>query len=316
MAKNNFFKNKKFLITIVTSVIIIVIVAALLVSLYNYLFWEPQVVPENKKTLKFKIQPGLFDEPNGDEYMIFEEDDIKHYRETFVPLPERIIFPENINDGPTAVNGAVVEPQTIHVPRVDLQNVHDSTINKYIRSLFEKFTITETPGIIQEIQGSLGNLEPHKRESINKVLADVATRNGTITNLNGASELGVLSCVWQESQKDENIKDMLFQQIIDTHENGHTHCPTGFITRISTALLINKPEDFPKTKELVKTEMFNTAANLRTELEKDDNYKELSDDDQSTELKTRLLNKYNEDYKGIFTDKEITELTKDWIDHV
>lgn len=271
----------------------------------NYNSYLP--VPENKETFKFIVKPGLFD--NGDilNEMHFEPADLDYYEYNPLPLPEQIIF-SNINDP--------VGPQEVYVPNIDLQNVHDTTINKYIRKLFNGISPQEDPDTVKEIKQNIKTLEPKKQEIIIKVLNDIQKRNGTITNLNDVSELSVLTYIWNKSKDNDNIKDMLFQQIQDTYENGNTLCPSGFVNRVSTALLINNPEDFPKTKQIIKDEMFNTAANVRTELEKDELYNTLTENEQSIELKNKLLTKYTEDYKGILETKEIDDLTKDWIDFI
>lgn len=300
------FKKYKLILIIISIIFFLLLLAYYFYKNYN----SYKIIPENKETFKFTVKPSLFDENNIITEMLFEPADLDYYEYNPLPLPEQIIFPDqNIN-----VNEII--PQEIYVPNIDLQNVHDTTINKYIRKLFSDINTIENPNIINEIKQSITGLEPAKQEIIKQVLNDINKRNGTITNLNGISELSVLSSVWDVSKNDNNIKDMLFQQIQDTYENGYTLCPTGFVNRISTALLINKIENFPKTKGIIRDEMFNTAANIRTELEKDDLYNTLTDNEQSTELKNRLLNKYQEDYKGILDKDEINDITKDWIEFV
>lgn len=303
MKVSKFIKKYKFII-----IIIIFILTSFLLGYFVYKNYNSYlVIPENKETFKFTVKPGLFDDDNYVNEMLFEPADLDYYEYNPLPLPEQIIFPDINNE---------LAPQEVYVPNIDLQNVHDTTINKYIRKLFDGINIYENTDVVKEIKESIKTLEPDKKEIITKVLNDVKKRNGTITNLNGVSELAVLTSVWNSSKADDNIKDMLFQQIQDTYENGYTLCPTGFVNRISTALVINKIEDFPKTKPLIRDEMFNTAANIRTELEKDNDYNTLTENEQSIELKNKLLTKYQEDYKGILEQTEIDDMTKDWIDSI
>lgn len=287
---------------------IVIVFVILLTSYYIYKNYNSYLpVPENKETFKFTVKPGLFDNDTILNEMLFEPADIDYYEYNPLPLPEQIIFPD--------INEPVAQ-QEVYVPNIDLQNVHDTTINKYIRKLFNGINPQEDPDVVKEIKQNIRILQPEKQEIIKTVLNDIQKRNGTITNLNGTSELAVLSSVWNKAKHDDNIKDMLFQQIQDTYENGNTLCPTGFVNRVSTSLLVNNPENFPKTKQVIKDEMFNTAANVRTELEKDNDYNTLTENEQSIELKNKLLNKYTEDYKCILETTEIDDLTKDWIDFI
>lgn len=303
MKLGKFIKKYKFIIFVIIFILISFLLGYFVYKNYNsYL-----VIPENKETFKFIVKPGLFDDNNYINEMLFEPADLDYYEYNPLPLPEQIIFPDINNE---------LAPQEVYVPNIDLQNVHDTTINKYIRKLFNGINIYENSDVVKEIKESIKTLEHGKQETIKNVLNDVAKRNGTSTNLNGVSELAVLTSVWNASKTDDNIKDMLFQQIQDSYEYGYTLCTTGFINRISTSLLVNNPEKFPKTKSVIRDEMFNTAANVRTELEKDDIYNTLTENEQSIELKNKLLNKYQEDYKGILETKEIDDMTKDWIDSI
>lgn len=303
MKVTKFIKKYKIIIFVIIFILISFLLGYFVYKNYNsYL-----VISENKETFKFTVKPGLFDDENYVNEMLFEPADLDYYEYNPLPLPEQIIFPDINNE---------LAPQEVYVPNIDLQNVHDTTINKYIRKLFDGINIYENGDVVKEIKESIKTLEPSKQEIITKVLNDVSKRNGIITNLNGVSELAVLTSVWNASKADDNIKDMLFQQIQDTYENGYTLCTTGFVNRISTALVINKIENFPKTKGIIRDEMFNTAANVRTELEKDELYNTLTENEQSIELKNKLLTKYQEDYKGILETTEIDDMTKDWIDSI
>ena len=167
---------------------------------------------------------------------------------------------------------------------------------------------------------NIGNEKDERIEKINNVLLTIKNRNSYITNVE-AKEIDVLSTIWNEANKkdnelSENIKDMLILQIMDSYENNKVVCPTGFVNRISTSLIVDTPESFPKTKEIIQAEMLNTASKIRSDLENDTKYKKLNDEDQSKILKYKIINQYNTDYQGILDKKEIDDIIKPWINYV
>ena len=275
---------------------------------------------------------------------LFEEDDLEYYRDNAGPM-QPFEFPElNYGTGtgtgaPVAFDGipfantpgtpglpdflqqnegAIAPSQpTVYLPSVDAQNVHDSGVNKFIRKIFNDIGLKMGSGTRQVIS-KLKKLIPKGRNSdrIGKVLDQIELRNANISNLNNASELDVLSTVYTQALKNDNIRDMMFQQLEDAIDNGTVVCPTGVVNRLSTALIVETPEQFPKTKEQIKREMLESASFVRSQLEKDSSYEYMSDPEQSTRLKSNLIDKLKDDYNGILTDTEISDYTRDWIDHI
>lgn len=222
---------------------------------------------------------------------------------------------------------------------VDSQNVHDTEVNKAVRKIFDGIQIKKCDkdkanDLIKKINGYIDTRERNgyidnrernghidsKKTEVNRVLEEIKRRNGHITNIN-ANELDVLTTIWEEAEKKSgescnNIKDMLITQISDTLDRGNVLCPTGFINRISTALVVESPEDFPKTKAMLDREMLESAAYIRSELEKDQTYNNLPDDKQSEQFKEKLMEKLEKDYEGIFTKDELEKNIEPWINHV
>jgi hypothetical protein len=214
----------------------------------------------------------------------------------------------------------------ILVPGVDTQNVHDTSINKYIRNIFRDIPLTphskwETDQVIDEIlEYANDNTNDKNKNDIGKVLSTIRSRNSIISNLNDQKELDILTTIWNEANAKEtdeqrnNIKDMLMIQIADTMSpSNYVLCPTGFADRISTSLIVEDPEKFPKTQAMINDEMMQTMSNIRNELEKDEQYTKLNDDDQVSQLKEKFFEKAEKDYEGILTKKEIDKVVEPWI---
>lgn len=210
----------------------------------------------------------------------------------------------------------------------DSQNVHDSEVGKAVRKIFSDIDIIskddfQTDNLMTEIREYINekNIDKETSDKISIVLETIKGRNSVITNINNATELELLASVWNDAKsKSEssasNIKDMLLTQLTDTNENGNVLCPSGFVNRIATALVVETPEKFPKTKTMINGEMLESAAHIRKELEKDTTYTAMSEDVQNIEFKDKLNKKIENDYDGILSKDEIKDIIAPWIDHV
>ena len=210
----------------------------------------------------------------------------------------------------------------------DSQNIHDTEVCKTIRKIFNGVDVVPASDfnandIIREIKKYAAD-ESDKSDfdltRINNVLDKVKSRNASISNADGATEMELLATVWKESNKKysesrENIKEMLLTQICDTYdEKGFVLCPTGFSNRIALALIVEDPERFPKTKKIIENEILETASHIRRELEKDSDYNKMSEKEQHNIFKKELYEKLEEDYEGILSLSEIKDITNVWID--
>jgi hypothetical protein len=288
--------------------IIPIIIVCIICGLLLWFWYKPsKVIPENKKTLKFKVKPSVFNE-NFDTELLFEPADIIHYNETALPLYEQLIFDFNELDN---------ELPQVEIPNVDKQNVHDTTVNRYIRNAYNNIPQDENNNdFIEEIKEQITTKNSNKKKKILEVLNKIKDRNASITNLNNQSELSVLMNVWNQAKTNENIKNELYNQLIDCIENDNVVCPTGVVNRLTTALLIETPEKMPKTKEIINNEILQTASQVRNELEDDEDYQALSSKSQNLEFKNALMDIIEKEYEGIHTKEELAELIKDWIDYV
>ena len=232
--------------------------------------------------------------------VIFEQADIRHYEETPTPIFNMMDFD--------------LTEEEVLIPEIDNQNVHDSVTQQYIRNDFHNIPDS---GTTKDDSSCIGDIKRwYDDTEINVVLNKIQSRNGTISNLNGKSELQVLATVWKQSEGDENTREYLGTMLCDCLENGNVVCPTGVVNRIVSATSINDPELMPKTREIIDQEMMQSAATLRDELELDDSYNSLCEDEQRMLFKERLLGILDENYINVFSKKQIRQYISQWIDHV
>lgn len=210
----------------------------------------------------------------------------------------------------------------------DSQNVHDTEVSKNVRKIFATINISNNVNSDSLVEDILNYAEFRDKSTndikkIKMVLEKILDRNATITNVGGAKEIELINAVWQESSSKaeptkSNIRDMLLIQIADTFDENTRSvlCPTGFSTRISVALIVESPECFPKTKDLLNKEILETASFIRRELENESEYTKFSDEKQHEIFKKELYSKLEIDYKGMLSSEEIEELVSQWIDYL
>jgi hypothetical protein len=146
------------------------------------------------------------------------------------------------------------------------------------------------------------------------VLDQIESRNSSLTKFNDDCEIDILQKTWVNGN--DTIKAQIINELLDCKDGQYIYCPTGVATRIVNANFIEEPEKMAKTKEIFHQEMMNTASTLRTELEGQELFNNLSSDIQTETFKTNLMEKYIHDYDGIITPSEITKMTGDWIDYI
>ena len=291
---NKFLRKKVFYILFLLFILIISFI------IYN-IHKKSIIIPENKKTCKFKLQPNLFHDNLNTEFL-FEPEDISYYEKTFIPLPEQIIFHHE-----TPETNA-----TIQVPELDKQNVHDSFVNKYIRKIYDNCNhIQYTTNITDEIKAITDN------QNIHKVLNELTIRNADITNLGDTCELDVLASIWNVAKNNDNIKDMFLTQLSDcVNETDNVVCPTGIVNRLTISLIVEDPDLFPKTESMINDEILQTASVIRSELELNPLYIELNDESQNSEFKNKLMNRITNDYQGIIEVDKLEKIIEPWIDFI
>jgi hypothetical protein len=266
-----------------------------------------------------------------DETYHFDKSDINYYKDIIEEYNTRLNFYANtrrnerrnevLNNIEPILN--IIEPliEPLNIVQafqgidqeiyLDNQNVHNHTVQKMIHNKYNNLNKHEYNGdIIYDIE----NYNPIKKEKVKNILNQIRDRNSNITNLNNETELDVLYTVWANAQ-DDNEKQAILNELEDSvNQYGDIVCPTGTTTRLINATYINNPEEMPRTKSMIHQEMMNSASNIRNNLEDDKEYNVLNDQEKDKYFKNTILEKYKTDYKDILEEKEIQDMTNEWID--
>jgi hypothetical protein len=232
--------------------------------------------------------------------VVVEYSDLQHYIDTSKEFEGRKTIIDTFIDPIVDIEEnqtAVAVPDIInHHIREDVQNVHDSTIQKNIQNTFLNASKTQQAFSKTEVLDYIK--DDTKREKVSGILDKIITRNGYVTNLN-SSEEDVIKNVWFSG--DENVKEQVINELLDCIDSkGVLYCPTGVTARISSALHINNPDNSPKTKELLNQEVMATFGKK---------YNDLPD-------KTLAKEKTIEDYYQVYDRQTISNLIDEWIDYV
>lgn len=183
-------------------------------------------------------------------------------------------------------------PHTL-IYELDNQNVHDSFVQK------------DTKRIYNEVQNSLihqgdpdfSSLDPETLDIVNKI----KNRNSYISNLDN-SEYEILKNTWNQAQYNSNIKDNLILQLKDSmNENNELYCPTGVSTRIVSSLSIENPEQMPKDKGTINTEVLAKFSKLSNE----------NDHLDKERIREMVLQDYPKE-----TVNNVNSLIDEWINHI
>ena len=242
---------------------------------------------------------------------------------------------KNYNMNKETINNEVADipVETIEFERVELripeeinlnnfdnnaQNVHDSTVQDTIKQKFIKLkTNNIKKGInINDILIYAKNknqlMDKFKEDRLKFILNSIRDRNSRITNLEDNTELEILGLVWG----DERMREQIINELFDCYNGEYNNivCPTGVVTRLLNADIILNPETTPRTIEILRTEMLNLAAQIRTECEKKEEYLNKTEEEQDIYLKEKIKTKINDTYKGILSTETIQNELDTWLD--
>jgi hypothetical protein len=191
--------------------------------------------------------------------------------------------------------------------RLDAQNVHDSIVQNSVKNLFLKKKQKrnyDSQKLIDEII-EFARINNKNMRKIHDVLLQVNERNAIISNLNNITEMDVLSTMWNNASN--NVRIQILNEILDAYiDDNFIVCPTGVVSRLINADIVENPEHAPKTIEIIRQEMLNTASKIRDEIEK--NNPELTDDD----LKQALIKEFSSIYKDIVPLEKIHQELDSW----
>jgi hypothetical protein len=216
----------------------------------------------------------------------------------------------------------VLSPLEIHIINniippipnvVDTQNVHDTNIQKQLKSRYKDLSV-DNQNIWFDEKDIISHAFNSKKDisTLDNIIQKIKNRNSSVTNFNSDNEYTVLKNTWMSGN--DNVKDQIINNLLDCEEDEILVCPTGTTSRIIESTYIDNPEDMPKTKDMFMTEMLSKASLIRNTLESSISH--LEEDEQSEILKRNIIKSYNTDYKDILTGEQINDFTKDWIDSI
>lgn len=192
------------------------------------------------------------------------------------------------------------------------QNVHDSLIQDNIKLKSEKIKGTNaasTTEILYQKEIIDYAQRKHNGGKIYDILMQIKNRNSHITNIN-STEVQVLNDSWAAAN--ENVKVQIINELLDSVVNGYIVCPTGVVSRILSADIVEDPESGPRTQEILRVEMLATASQVRADLEADNHYMQLNDIEQTVMLKDALKKKYIENYTGVVSMERVEAELESW----
>lgn len=206
------------------------------------------------------------------------------------------------------------------------QNVHDSYILNHLQQIIIKI-IFKTE-IIKSIDQTMEELTTYiiKRESkskswLSKIFKyifniiqidsqtiktiDYIKRNNGYINKFDMTELQVLQLIWNAIYNNEDLKNILYLNIKDMYTN-HAHvCLTGRVTRMID-IFSGINDEFTNNKKNLRKEMLNRCAQIRKELDEDDDHQSI--------IKKRLMTEYVGG--DILSLDEFNKEVEEWIDHI
>ena len=207
------------------------------------------------------------------------------------------------------------------LPRPDTQSVHDTNVQGTLRVVYDGVKeVSREPNRVFSESSVLRLAEEIGVDTskVHRVLTTMKNRRSTVMNYVGDQEYDVLKSTWKAGN--DNVREQIVRNLVDCVEESplgtNVVCPTGVASRIVESALIDTPELMPKTRETLVQEMLSKANAVRTNLEKDKEYNDLSDNEQTRVLKEFLMQTYVQDYQGILDIEQINEYVKDWIDEI
>lgn len=216
-------------------------------------------------------------------------------------------------------NDMVLAAVLEEIARPHSQTVHDTAVQETVK-IYMKETASPSPtsNDLQRIQAEiLAYTSQHKPQAVSDVsfvLKKILKRDSSLYNIK-SNETDVLARVW--SSPSDNVKRQVINELVDCKKSeNEIYCPTGVVTRLVNAGLIETPEAMPRTKETLRAEMLLKASDTRERLEANPDFKALPEEAQSARLKQELIQRYETDYAGVVSADVLKQEYTAWIDTV
>ena len=205
----------------------------------------------------------------------------------------------------------------------DIQNVHDTTINKTVKHSIEnikkdtqiKHNFNEIIDMFN-IEITKMNLSKNKLDNIKRVINNIRQdTTNSIYNKMKSSELIELVGNRIFNSEDEIYKDTcinnLALELNDCIENDHVVCHTGIFNRVLNSLNYIDKNVNVKSTTVLNDEMMNKCSLIRSQL--DENI-----DDFDNVLKQKIRSELKKDYvdSNIIKQDELNNIINVWIDYI
>lgn len=286
--------NKKTLINFirripVSKLIVIALIIVAIVLVLRYFFYYPVVIEPitvNNEIKQYKAKR------NKKEYIV-DQEDVRYYggNEGNEGTDDIQLVEHQVED--YVIRDFLENRDVI----VDTQNVHDTSIQNNLKKKYETYSMTAKgyEDVEQEI------MRMTKDKDVHKALKRIYNRNSTLTNFEGETESAILEKTWRAGNL--LVKEQIIKELKDClSTEGVLYCPTGVASRIVSASYIENPENFPKDRASLNTEILMKCSLIKQE-----------NPDISKQDLTELI---IDDYAGIYDKEFITTTLQPWIDHV
>jgi hypothetical protein len=241
--------------------------------------------------------------------LVITRDDLEYYKKLFIPTFNTRVNRNFIEQREDPIDHHVIQNIQFQQDYTGSQNVHDSIVQDITVNKFNK--LQSYPWQDNNIIEWCSQKSPEKLNDLQDVISKISERNSTVSNLGMSKEMDIIETVWKASS--EAVKEQIISELIDCKDTDSIVCPTGVVSRVINADIIENVEKAPKTKQILRDEMMNTAILVRNILENDPDYIGKSDSAQLQMFKNSLVDKYSSDYSGIVSNDIIQKELDEWL---
>jgi len=193
----------------------------------------------------------------------------------------------------------------------DSQNVHNSIILNRLKIILNKIQentkITKTMNqSLKEIRAYFLKISLTGFRNLNSILNEIQNSNGYIMSF-GMKELEVLHIIWNAIYDNNDLKHILYTNMLGMRERGNLVCLTGRVTRMID-IFSGIIDEYTFKDKNIREEMMNKCAKIRTDLNIDDEEK------LKEEIKKVLYKDYVE--SKIMTIDAFNTEVNEWIDYI
>ena len=219
---------------------------------------------------------------------------------------------------PVDVNFAKFDRNDVGYLGTNSQNVHSSLVQDTIKNKYQEVKkIAQTSEVNRDVAFEIITFTKQLRKDSRKiedVINQIKERNSFVKNMND-TEFNVLNNSWISANS--SVKEQIVNELLDiTDDKTFIVCPTGVVSRIINSNIVENPESSPLTEADLRKEMLQSASKIRSELDKSVDFQKLSDLEQTTVLREKLIEKYNKDYDGIISRERIKKEFEIWINDI